>query len=207
LCEQDNYHQRGAAIIAQGVLLFQYQNHKNGPDYRFVATGELVRRQLELPGCETTEATDQIQAAGGARYKIRGIATNRTVDGNEVIHWYRERCGKSEEVHAVMKDDLAGGKLLSGAFGENTAWWGIIDPCPEPQCRHEAFGFAKNWGRKRLKAIRLGLINLAGQVRSRSRRLQILISPRQAGYALLLQIRERIAHLARGWSPLMGITG
>ena len=24
-----------------------------------------------------------------------------------------------------MKEDLAGGKLLSGDFGENAAWWGI----------------------------------------------------------------------------------
>ncbi len=29
---------------------------------------------------------------------------------------YRIRCGKSEEIHSVMKEDLAGGKLPSGNF-------------------------------------------------------------------------------------------
>jgi len=30
-----------------------------------------------------------------------------------VIWWHRERCGKSEEVHSVLKEDLAGGQMLS----------------------------------------------------------------------------------------------
>ncbi len=46
--------------------------------------------------------------------------------GEELIHWFHERCGKSEEAHAVMKDDLAGGKLPSDDFGENAAWWWIM---------------------------------------------------------------------------------
>lgn len=180
---------------------------KNGPDYRFVATRELLHQQLELSGCETAEAGDHIQADGGARYKVRGIVTNRTVDGNELIHWYRERCGKSEEVHAVMKDDLAGGKLPSGDFGENAAWWGIMILALNLNAAMKHLVLPKSWGRKRLKAIRFGLINLAGQVRARSRQLQILISPKQPSYALLLQIRERIAHLARGGPPTMDFTG
>ncbi|MCK4691795.1 MAG: IS1380 family transposase [Desulfuromonadales bacterium] len=174
---------------------------KKGPAYRFVATRELLRHQLELPGYETTEDSDQVQASGGARYKVRGIVTNRTVDGNELIHWYRERCGKSEEVHAVMKDDLAGGKLPSGEFGENAAWWGIMILALNLNAAMKRLILPKSWARKRLKAIRFGLISLAGQVRARSRQLQILISPRQPAYALLLQIRERIAQLAAKGPP------
>ena len=34
-------------------------------------------------------------------------------------------CGKGEEVHGVLKDDLAGGRLPSGLFGANAAWWAI----------------------------------------------------------------------------------
>ncbi len=55
----------------------------------------------------------------------------------------------------------------------------------------------QSWRCKRLKAIRFGLINLAGQVTKRSRQLLILISSRQPACALLLQIRERIMQLAR----------
>ncbi|MDT8444829.1 MAG: hypothetical protein RQ722_11070, partial [Desulfuromonadales bacterium] len=65
----------------------------------------------------------------------------------------------------------------------------------------------QSWRRKRLKAVRFGLINLAGQVRTRSRQLQILLSPKQPTYALLLQIRERIVQLARGGPPMKALPG
>ncbi|MCF6180106.1 MAG: IS1380 family transposase [Geopsychrobacter sp.] len=170
---------------------------KKGPSYRYVATRKPLQDQLELPGCETAEESDQIQDDSGKRYKVRGIVTNRDVDGNELVRWYRERCGKSEEVHAVMKDDLAGGKLPSGDFGENAAWWGIMILALNLNAAMKQLVLPQSWRRKRLKAIRFGLINLAGQVRERSRQLQILISPKQPAYALLLQIRERILQLAR----------
>ena len=43
-----------------------------------------------------------------------------------MIVWQQGRYGKSEEVHKVVKEDLAGGKLPSGDFGENAAWWCIM---------------------------------------------------------------------------------
>ena len=55
-------------------------------------------------------------------YKLFGVVTNRKDAGDQVIWWLRERCGKSEEVHSVMKSDLAGGQLPSGLFGANAAW-------------------------------------------------------------------------------------
>jgi len=55
------------------------------------------------------------------RTKLFGLVTDRDLPGDEVIWWYRERCGKSEEAHEGVKDDLAGGTLPSGLFGANTA--------------------------------------------------------------------------------------
>lgn len=175
---------------------------KNGPAYRFVATREPLRQQLALPGHEESEEEqDRIETPSGERYKIRGIVTNRSIDGNELIAWYRQRCGKSEEVHSVMKEDLAGGKLPSGAFGENAAWWAIMILALNLNAAMKRLVLPGSWAHKRLKALRFGLINLAGQVRQRSRQLQILLSPRQPTLTLLLKIRERIAQLARG-APL-----
>jgi hypothetical protein len=48
---------------------------------------------------------------GEKKYKLFGIVTNREIEGEELIHWHRKRCGKSEEAHGVMKHALAGGKL------------------------------------------------------------------------------------------------
>ena len=42
----------------------------------------------------------------------------------ELIWWYRQRCGKGEEVHSVV--NLAGGRLPSGKFGANAAWWAMV---------------------------------------------------------------------------------
>jgi len=47
-------------------------------------------------------------------------------NGEDLIHWQHERCGKSEEAYSIMKNDLAGGKLPSGNFGANAAWWWIM---------------------------------------------------------------------------------
>lgn len=172
---------------------------KNGPTYRFVATREPLRQQLALPGYEEgEEEPDRIETPGGERYKIRGIVTNRSIDGNELITWYRQRCGKSEEVHSVMKEDLAGGKLPSGDFGENAAWWAIMILALNLNAAMKRLVLPQGWANKRLKALRFGLINLAGQVRQRSRQLQILLSSSQSTLKFLVQIRERIAQLARG---------
>jgi len=157
-----------------------------------------MRRQLALPGCEESEQdSDGIETPGGECYKIRGIVTNRTLDGNELILWYRQRCGKSEEVHSVMKEDLAGGQLPAGDFGENAAWWAIMILALNLNAAMKRLVLPSGWGRKRFKALRFGLIHLAGQVRERSRQVQILLSPKQGSFDLLLKIRQRIAQLAR----------
>ena len=43
-------------------------------------------------------------------YKLKAIVTNRrTMEVAELIWWHYERCGKSEEAHAIMKEDFTGG--------------------------------------------------------------------------------------------------
>ena len=99
---------------------------KNAPVYRYMAIRE-VMGSIELPGVESPQQsfpfpTFQINSQ---RYKLFGLVTNMDWAGEKLIHWHRERCGKSEEAHSVMKEDLAGGKLPSDDFGENAAWWWI----------------------------------------------------------------------------------
>ena len=56
------------------------------------------------------------------RYKVFGIVANMDRAGQELIEWHYKRCGRSEQAHSVMKEDLAGGMLSSGDFGENATW-------------------------------------------------------------------------------------
>lgn len=99
---------------------------KHGPIYRYVAIREPLEEPV-LPGMEDQVALPfPTMDWGTVRYKVTGIVTNREIRGDELIWWYRARCGKSEEAHAVMKEDLAGGKLPSQLFGANAAWWQIM---------------------------------------------------------------------------------
>ncbi len=99
----------------------------------------------------------------------------------------------------------AGGRMPSGDFGENAAWWALMILALNPKAAMKRLVLPQGWARRRLKALRFGLINVAGEVRQRSRQLHILLSPRQPALALLQQVRERIARLARG-APLSATT-
>jgi hypothetical protein len=98
------------------------------------------------------------------RYKIFGIVTNRDIEGDELIHWLHKRCGKSEEAHGVMKEDLAGGKLPSSHFGENAAWWWIMILAFNLNAAMKRLVLEESWVAKRMKAIRFSLIGLPGRV-------------------------------------------
>ncbi len=99
---------------------------KKDPYYRFLAVREPMHRP-PLPGMEieSDRASRFVDIQGKGWYKVSGVVTNRTIAGEELIRWYRERCGKGEEVHGVLKRDLAAGRLPSGLFGANAAWWSI----------------------------------------------------------------------------------
>jgi hypothetical protein len=174
-------------------------NTKNGPDYRFIAIREPLERQLSLPGMgmdiqqELPFPTMRFKTDG--EYKIFGLVTNRNIPGEELIKWHRERCGKSEEAHSVMKEDLAGGKLPSGDFGENAAWWWIMILSLNINAAMKELAMGGSWVTKRMKAIRFALINIPGRVMERSRKMIIRISKGHPNFDTLVAIRQKIAML------------
>ena len=144
-------------------------------------------QQLNLP-FPTLEAK-------GKRYKIFGIVTNMDWDGEELIHWYHQRCGKSEEAHFVMKEDLAGGKLPSNDFGENAAWWWMMILALNLNAIMKKLVLGRAWKPKRMKAIRYWLINVPGRIVTRSRSLIIRLTSRHPSLELLIEARRKIAML------------
>ena len=59
-------------------------------------------------------------------YKVFGIVTNiQEEDGSKIVMFHYARCGKSEEVHLILKEELGGGHVASGKFGVEVAWWNI----------------------------------------------------------------------------------
>jgi len=161
-------------------------------DYRFLAIREPLR-QLDLGDAgQLPFPTEEFAAKG--RFKLFGIVTNRTLPGDQVIWWLRERCGKSEEVHAVMKTDLAGGRMPSGLFGANAAWWTIMILAHNLNAVMKRLVLGPAWVARRMKALRFSLINLPGRIIRHGRRLIIRVVGETL--ALLLSARRTILALA-----------
>ena len=135
---------------------------RNSPEYRYLAIREPLRKP-PLPGMEDQLelSVPIMEMSDGGWYKVTGVVTNRELEGDELIWWYRQRCGKGEEVHAVLKEDLAGGKLPSGLFGANAAWWAISVLAFNLNSAVKQLALGGQWVSKRLKAVRLSSCWLA----------------------------------------------
>lgn len=61
---------------------------------------------------------------GGDR-QHHAVVTNRNETGDRVLDWHREKAGTIEQVHDQVKNGLGGGRMPSGKFGANAAWFRI----------------------------------------------------------------------------------
>jgi hypothetical protein len=168
---------------------------KKDPVYRYIATRELLG-QPELPGMEGQVALPfQTLTMEAKRYKVFGIVTNRDIEGSELVNWLHKRCGKSEEAHAIMKEDLAGGKLPSADFGENAAWWWIMILAFNLNAAMKQLVLGGSWVAKRMKALRFSLISLPGRVIDHARGLVVRLVKGHPSLQVLLDARQRIMAL------------
>ena len=170
---------------------------KNSPDYRFMAITERLDRP-PLPGMEEQMELPfpTMELSNRGWHKVFGVVTNRSIAGDELIWWSRQRCGKGEEVHGVLKSDLAGGRLPSGLFGANAAWWAIAVLAFNLNSAMKRLVLGGEWASKRLKGVRFTLISLPGRVVRRARRVIIRLARGHPSYELLLRARQRILALA-----------
>lgn len=171
----------------------------NGASYRYLAIREPLG-QRELPGMEEEQQQPlpDVLDPQGHRYKIFGVVTTLDWAGEAVIWWHRGRCGKSEEAHAVMKEDLAGGQLPSRSFEANAAWWWIMVLSLNLNAALKKLVLGGQWVNKRMKALRLHLIFLPARVLEHARQLQVRLSGASREIlAQLLAARGRILELAR----------
>jgi hypothetical protein len=169
---------------------------KDAPVYRYLAIRE-VMGSADLPGMASPQQSFPFPTLqmSSQRYKVFGLVTNMNWAGEALIHWQRERCGKSEEAHSVMKEDFAGGKLPSDDFGENAAWWGIMILAMNLNSIMKQVALEKSWMSRRMKAIRFSLINIPGRIVERSRELIIRLVKDRPTFALFVEARSRIMGL------------
>jgi hypothetical protein len=154
-------------------------------------------RQLPLGDAAQLPFPTQEFASKGT-YKLFGMVTNRKDAGDQVIWWLRERCGKSEEVHSVMKSDLAGGQLPSALFGANAAWWALMILAHNLNTAMKRLVLGKDWATKRMKALRFRLISLPGRVVNHARKLIIRLGAGTEALATIVNARQAIRALNCG---------
>jgi hypothetical protein len=169
---------------------------KKRADYRFLAIREPLR-QLDLGDTEKLPFPTQAFGQKGT-FKLFGVVTNLKSPGDQVIWWLRERCGKSEEVHSVLKSDLAGGQLPSGLFGANAAWWALAILSLNLNAAMKQLVLGKDWIAKRMKAVRFHLIGLPGRVVSHARKLIIRLGAGAEAMTTFINARQTIRALACG---------
>ena len=170
-------------------------HRRDAPVYRYLAIREPMG-SMDLPGMPQQEFPFQTVQMDLQHYKLFGLVTNMDWDGEKLIHWHRERCGKSEEAHSVMKGDFAGGKLPSGDFGENAAWWWIMILAMNFHTIMKRLVLGGPWASRRMKAIRFSLINIPGRIVERSRELIIRLVKGHPALELYLEARQRIRAMA-----------
>ena len=175
---------------------------KDDPDYRFIAVREALAQQ-PLPGMASQLTlpfqTVDLDGEGGSKtYKLFGLVTNLDWPGGKIVRWLNARCGKSEEVHAVQKEDLAGGTLPSGSFGQNAAWWQMMVIALNLGVMMKRRVLKGEWEAKRMKAMRFRIINLPGSFVMHANRTWLKVSADEETFRTLVAARATIAAL---WRP------
>ena len=82
--------------------------------------------------------------------------------GNRFRHY--ARCGKSEEAHAIMKEDFTGGRFPSQLFGANAAWWALMLLSLNLQMVMKRTVLGTAFLTKRMKAVRFEMITHGGRL-------------------------------------------
>lgn len=172
-----------------------------------VAGREGHGEQLYLEGAiESLEAkSDKVRKLhltqfGGSIYKLFGVASNiedgadgesfglaagEKMDGRAIIEWRRKRCGKSEEVHHILKEELAGGHVPSKYFGANAAWFNAAALSFNLHTILKLFFLPEEYRKSRPRTLRFLLYTMAGKIVTHGRRIVLKLREEDYGGKLL----------------------
>jgi hypothetical protein len=194
-------------VIMEGAEVCYVTNKgsksKNAPEYRFVATRSLRSDQQVLPEMSEEESSTgklpfPTATMNHLKYKVHAIVSNRSQEDltvKQLVEWYHQRAGSSEQAHSIMKADFAGGQLPSKYFGSNAAWWWIMMLSLNTIQILKEVALGPDRKSKRMKALRFSLFNIPGKVIHHGDKLIVRIARAHPSFQWLLAIRQRINSL------------
>ena len=162
---------------------------KNTPEYRFIAIGEEIdaqapqNAQVLQPSLFTEEELGELPfkalhptEMGGRVYKLFTIVTNiLDKSTEEIVEWQRGRCVRSEQIHHTLKDELAGGHVVTDTIGANAAWWQITVLAANILSFIRNVLLPKKYSTARPKRLRFELFSAAARKVSHAGRTKIVI--------------------------------
>ena len=99
----------------------------------------------------------------------------------------------------MLKSDLAGGGLPSGAFGANAAWWWIAMIAHNLDAAMRALVLQPQWHGRRMKAMRFQIIPIAARVVHHARELVFRLGRTDSAADLLQAMRSSILDIGAGF--------
>jgi hypothetical protein len=124
--------------------------HKDSQPLRYVGL-----RLLKAQGVLFADGTDR---------HYHAVVTNRKLDGGLLLDWHREKAGTVEHVHDETKNGLGGGRMPSGHFAANAAWFKLALLTYNLVSATRGLCFSADERTVRMKKFRLLLIDLAGRM-------------------------------------------
>jgi hypothetical protein len=191
---------------------------KEAPEIRFFATREALRThkppedkpqtvpaQRELDFRMGASHIDELESGNeamkrlhmtltfGRIYKVYGLASNMmNKAGDEIIFWHRERSGKSEQAHDILKNDFGGGHVPPHLFGVNAAWWNISVLSMNVNSIMKRYFLPEGYANMRMKTLRNVFYTLTGKIVRHARHISLKIHSLDVGAKLLSYALSRL---------------
>lgn len=189
-------------------------NHSRGePEYRFIAIREIcnlpahqagkiraddLQRELDLEIAEAERENENMKklhlsAMADHIYKVFGLVTNLIEhDNRDLVLSHHERCGKSEEAHLVLKEELAGGHVISKRFGASAAYWNVAVMTMSLNNILKRHFLPTEFRNARPKKLRYRFYGMAGRFARHARCVILKIFGCKGGAGLFVDAMKRI---------------
>lgn len=145
---------------------------------------------------------DQIPARQGQpAFEVHALLTNipspddaepddalAPMTAGEIVAWAHDRCGRGEEVHAVLKNDMAAGLLPSGRIGANGVWLEMAALALNLTALLRRAALGEGWLWRRMKSLRAALLLTCARISRHAGRIRVRVHT-----PLILEAQARLA--------------
>jgi hypothetical protein len=161
-------------------------------DLDYVPSARYENKQLRprrYIGIRLLKAQGTLFADGSDRH-YHVVVTNRAETGGTVVAWHREKAGTIEQVHDQVKNGLGGGRMPSGKFGANAAWFRIACIAYNVILAMRAKWPDETLRTAHMKRLRFAIFNVTGRVVRDGRKISLRLAASREWIQHLVQLFE-----------------